>query len=94
MDHNYLDIPDILLSNDQDNSVVVVGVMINIIIDQEHDEIQVEGFVFEHAGSSIQLARIGDLIKHILNKAYYGGETLCLEIRDNKGNYIEIDRWK
>lgn len=27
MDRNYLDIPDILLSNDQDNSVVVVGVI-------------------------------------------------------------------
>ena len=39
-----------------------------------------------------------NLIKAILNKAYYSGERLCLEsvdvnTRDGKAEYTEIERW-
>ena len=64
--------------------------MINIVVCSEgHIEIESKTFHF-YQNESEQRA---EFIKFLLDKVYYGGETLCLEMKDKNGNYTEVERW-
>lgn len=66
--------------------------MINICLDMQTGTFDVEGisFVIDGEDSRDQALK---MIEYILNKAYYAGERLCLEVKDKEGNYKEIERW-
>ena len=67
--------------------------MINIVV-FSHDYVEVESTVY-HLANRDDMSR---MIYDILNKAYFSGERLCLEVVDintttGTNIYTEIDRW-
>lgn len=66
--------------------------MINIILDKQQGLFEIEGAIFIVDGEDSR-DQVLKLIEHILNKAYYSGERLCLEIKNEQGYYKEVDRW-
>lgn len=62
--------------------------MINIIVNQQTQKVEIESRNF-----NVNTIDLIPLIKHILDKAYYSGEKLCLEEIDYVGNYREVERW-
>ena len=63
--------------------------MNNICVDFKDRQVRVESGVTIEMDSPLYSA----LIESILNVACYGGETVCLEIREPDGRYREVGRW-
>lgn len=63
--------------------------MINICVNYQDETIDIEG----EKPIKVVFDNMELIIKTILDKAYYGGERLCLETKAVNGNYEEIERW-
>ena len=53
-------------------------------------EVEIEGMAYAHPMSLLTVAA---MIQYILDRKQLSGETLCLEIKDENGQFVEIDRW-
>jgi len=63
--------------------------MINICVNYQDKTIEIEG----EKPVEPTLEHMEFIIKTILNKAYYGGERICLETKNENGFYHEVERW-
>lgn len=63
--------------------------MINIVLIERENFVEIEGNFYKISN----INDVGKLICDILDKAYFSGETLCLEKKDIHGHYVEIKRW-
>ena len=65
--------------------------MVNLTIDLKLGRLEVEE---SESFSLLSVDRAADMIKAILDKAFYSGETICLEVKDAEGHFTEVNRWK
>lgn len=66
--------------------------MINVVV-WSHNTIEIESTLHTIVDQDDMIA----LLKDLLNKVHYSGETICLEkgtIGDGKALFQEIERWK
>lgn len=66
--------------------------MINIIINYPERQLEIESTVYKFNGC-LDTFMFEKFLQDLLNKVYYGGEKICLEIKNQEGFYKEIDRW-
>lgn len=66
--------------------------MINICIDYKENIVEIEGEL--PVKLPVDKLTMITFITSILNKAYFSGERLCLEIKDEDGLYTTINRWE
>lgn len=69
--------------------------MINITVDKHHNFIDIEGgLVLIGIKDPEMLDNVGSFIQAVLDKAYYGGEVICLQWRNADRTYNPEKRWE